>query len=188
MAGKSKKLAMILKERERIFPNTENAAKSLNKDANTMRQRMTNRQRNFARDVCSGMNLSEAYRNHYDVSNSKPETVWHNACTLAANPKVKKRIREIYAEMDTERSNEDALLTAYVLKSLVKEADGAKNDGARIRALELIGKTVNMFIETKETDTKEDRSSETIKQDIEKRLNKLNLLRVIGSDDEISDG
>jgi len=184
MAGKSKKLDMILAERERIFPNTENHAKSLNKDANTMRQRITNRQRDFARDVCSGMSLTQAYRNHYDCTNSKRETVWSNACTLAANPKVKKRIREIYAEIDASRSNTEALLNAYVLKSLHKEAEQATNDGARIRALELLGKTINMFAEKAKEDAPDDRSSEMIKRDIEQRLNKLNLLQVIGTSDD----
>jgi len=62
----------------------------------------------------------------------------------------------------------------YVLKRLTEEADQADNASSRIRALELLGKTVSMFSDKVEMETKQaDRSTEEIEQDLKDKLQKL---------------
>ena len=45
---------------------------------------------------CGG-NQSEAYRQAYDCSNSKPETVWVNSCKLFSDANVMQRVVELQA-------------------------------------------------------------------------------------------
>ena len=45
---------------------------------------------------CGG-NQSEAYRQAYDCSNSKPETVWVNSCKLFSDANVMQRVIELQA-------------------------------------------------------------------------------------------
>ena len=62
----------------------------------------------------------------------------------------------------------------FVFKKLIEEVEQCKNPSSRIRALELLGKTVSMFSNKVETKTKKnDRTSEEIIKDLKFKLNKL---------------
>ena len=50
---------------------------------------LTVQQRGFVMSVLDGMNYSDAYRQNYDTSNMKKETVWALASRLASNDKVR---------------------------------------------------------------------------------------------------
>ncbi len=57
-----------------------------------------------------------------------------------ANPKIVERVAEIRAARDRVTSLDGVALKAFVIERLKIEAEEAKQDGARVRALELIGK------------------------------------------------
>ena len=60
------------------------------------------------------------------------------------------------------------------MKRLTEEAEQADNASSRIRALELLGKTVSMFSDKVEMETKQsDRTSEEIAEDLKVKLQKL---------------
>jgi len=62
----------------------------------------------------------------------------------------------------------------FVLKQLTDEATNQDNsDGARVRALELLGKSVALFTDKVETEDKTERDPDTIKAELEARLNRL---------------
>ncbi len=98
---------------------------------------LTEKEEAFTRFVGQqGLNQSEAYRRSYDAENSKPETINEEACRLAALPHISARI-------DVLRTRRLAVADAdadYVLAGLKKQAEGAKEASAQIRALELLGK------------------------------------------------
>jgi hypothetical protein len=56
----------------------------------------------------------------------------------------------------------------YVLDRLYKESQEATNDSARIRSLELLGKSVSMFSDVVET--KKERTPEEIEREIEEKI------------------
>jgi hypothetical protein len=61
----------------------------------------------------------------------------------------------------------------WVLKSLQEEAVSADNASSRIRALELVGKTIGMFTDrVEQTDTTERTASE-IERDLRAKLDRL---------------
>ncbi len=59
----------------------------------------------------------------------------------------------------------------YVIEQLYKESRESDSDSARIRALELLGKSVAMFTDV--TEQKETRDSIDIEQDIEEKISRL---------------
>ena len=61
----------------------------------------------------------------------------------------------------------------YVLKRLASEAESAETDGSRVRALELLGKTVGMFTDRVEVEQDESKSAAELERDLEKRLRDL---------------
>jgi F0F1-type ATP synthase beta subunit len=138
---------------------------------------LTIKQRAFADAIIKGKlgSFKEVYADVYDVTLTKqgkiPKWVEVEASRLMANPKVALSIqqglqrREVNAVASTTRTR------SYVLEQLMKESKEAESDSSRIRALELLGKTVNLFSDTLEI--KESRGTHDIEQDIESRIEAL---------------
>ena len=138
---------------------------------------LTIKQRAFADAIIKGKlgSFKEVYADVYDVTLTKqgkiPKWVEVEASRLMANPKVSLSIqqglqrREVNAVASTSRTR------SYVLEQLMKESKKAKSDSSRVRALELLGKTVNLFSDTLEI--KESRGTHDIEQDIESRIEAL---------------
>jgi F0F1-type ATP synthase beta subunit len=138
---------------------------------------LTIKQRAFADAIIKGKlgSFKEVYADVYDVTLTKqgkiPKWVEVEASRLMANPKVALSIqqglqrREVNAVASTTRTR------SYVLEQLMRESKEAESDSSRIRALELLGKTVNLFSDTLEI--KESRGTHDIEQDIESRIEAL---------------
>ena len=71
---------------------------------------------------------------------------------LFRNPKVKKRINELIEE----RNNEILVDKLWEIKKLKTMAESANSDMAQIKAIELLGKTMNIFSETHVYENRED--------------------------------
>ena len=78
--------------------------------------------------------------------------------------------------MEADRRTIERRREEWVLKRLSEEADLADNASSRIRALELVGKTVGMFTDRIEQAETTDRTSAEIEKDLKARL-----ARLIGS-------
>ena len=136
-------------------------------------QSLTGKQEAFAKLVASGSMLSDAYRECYSADNMKSSTLWSEACRLAQNPKVSARIKDIQADMEADRRTIERRREEWVLKRLSEEADQADNASSRIRALELVGKTVGMFTDRIEQAETADRSASEIEKELRQRLDRL---------------
>lgn len=65
-----------------------------------MDDELTPKQEHFAQIYVETSNASEAYRQAYDVGeNTKPESVWQEACRTLADPKVTSRVGELQKTM-----------------------------------------------------------------------------------------
>ena len=135
--------------------------------------KLTAKQEAFAMQVAKGAMLSEAYRDCYAADSMRDSTIWSEACKLAQNPKVATRIKAIQADMEASQRTRDQRLREHVLKRLMEEADNAETDGARVRSLELLGKTVSMFTDRIEQADDAERSASDIEADLRKRLDRL---------------
>ncbi len=131
---------------------------------------LTAKQEGFAQAVAHGANLSDAYRENYDADGMAPNTIWNSACKLNKNPKVSARVREIQAELEEDHKAREARLAEFVLKQLQSEAMEANTDGARVRALELIGKHVGLFTDKLEVEEKSAKTSSEIEKELERKL------------------
>ena len=134
---------------------------------------LTGKQEAFAKLVAGGAVLSDAYRDCYSADSMKDSTVWSEACRLAQNPKVSARIKDIQAENEADHRTRLARREEWVLKSLQEEAVSADNASSRIRALELVGKTVGMFTDRVEQADTTERSASDIERDLRAKLDRL---------------
>ena len=138
---------------------------------------LTIKQRSFINEIVKGKIGSHkaAYAKAYDVTLNKdgsiPKWVEVEASKLLAIPKI-----SLCLQRSLERKEHNVTASAlrtknYVLERLLKESQQADSDSSRIRALELLGKTVAMFSDVVEE--RKGRDMSEIEQDIETKLEQL---------------
>jgi len=135
---------------------------------------LTEKQETFCMSVFSGMSFSDAYRLAYDASNMSAACIHTEACLLVQNHKVSQRLEVLNADRVKQQRMLSLSRSDFVLKQLTDEATNQDNsDGARVRALELLGKSVALFTDKVETEDKTERDPDAIKAELEARLNRL---------------
>jgi len=149
----------------------------MDKKLKVVKGSLTAKQRAFVKELSSGKptTLKQAYANAYDVTLNKdgsiPVWVEREASLLAASPKIAQSLKRA-SEREELAVTASALRTkSYVLERLLAESQSAESDASRVRALELLGKSVALF-----SDVIEDRSARDaadIEKDIEDRLSRL---------------
>lgn len=119
-----------------------------------------------------GMNYAEAYRQAYELSETiKPTTIYGDATRTAHLPNVMARINELLEMKDRENSVRALTRAARVIDTLEKIMDHGKTDASRIKAAELLGKTVGAFREERGNDDS-GRSLEELEDRLERMLSK----------------
>ena len=139
-------------------------------------QKITAKQYEFARLVAEEhLTTSDAYRKAYRPTIFvKNKSIHEMACRVTTNIKVQSMIRSIQHERAEENRTRAIRREEYVLKKLTEEVEYSDKASSRIRALELLGKTVSMFSDKVELDTiKYERTSEEITEDLKLKLQKL---------------
>ena len=138
------------------------------------RSGLTDKQRLFAHTLANGKHsISDAYRECYSAGNMTGATVRVEASRLAANPHVSLMVERLRGEMAVaERamalSDRDRVLEK--LRTWMDHADAT--DGNKLRAAELLGKSVGLFKDvTISTDS--ERSSNEVAAEIERKLENL---------------
>ena len=139
-------------------------------------QGLTEKQEAFAMAIFEGANFSEAYRLAYDAQNMSAAAVHTEACLLAQNPKVSQRLDQLFRDREQQRRMQSLSRSDLVLKQLTDLALSPDvQDGARVRALELLGKSVALFTDRVETEDKTDRTADEIERDLTEKLRRLGL-------------
>ena len=138
-------------------------------------EQLTNKQTKFANLVAEeGMSNTQAYVIAYNPSkNAKQKSIHEMACRVFANVKVQSRIKAIQCQIEQEKHMRALRREEYVLNRLTLEAEFADNASSRIRALELLGKTVNMFNDKQEPKKEMPKASEEVKEELMIKLQKL---------------
>ena len=130
---------------------------------------LTRKQRKFAENVVSGMNLSDAYRDAYDSDSMTNATIQREACRLMTNPNVSTCVEALAAER--KRKGEavtvsDRDMLVRLLRSWSTGEESATN--SQLRAAELLGKACGLYRDVVE-DHRE-RPAQVIAAELEAKL------------------
>ena len=139
-------------------------------------QPITAKQLEFARCIAEeNMTSSQAYREAYKPSATATDKSIHEmACRVLANIKVQSRIKAIQRRMNEDKLTRAIRREEYVLKKLTEEVEQGDQASNRIKALSLLGQSVNMFGNKLEVETKQaDKTSEEITEELKDKLSKL---------------
>jgi len=101
-------------------------------------------------------------------------TVNNEACKLAQNPKVSARVDRLFRDKEVEQRMQRLSRSERVISKL--EEIGLRSgepDGTQVRALELLGKSMGMWIDKVETEDKTQRTADEIERDLMERLKAL---------------
>ena len=146
----------FMERQKRTIPRKPSAANNgsggaIRRTGKNKRTGLTQKQEAFCQGVIEGLTITDAYRNAYDVrEGAKGRSHNTSAARLYANPSIQRRINELEAERDEQRRMQSRTMQARVVERLEKEAGDKSNPPAvRVRALELLGKTVGAFADVK---------------------------------------
>jgi hypothetical protein len=132
-----------------VVPINKPARDVLGRD--TSRHKLTSQQQGFVNSILAGANQSDAYRANYDTSRMSDKSVWELSSRLFANVKVGSRIEQGRRAQERVAVHSGASLRSHIERELFELSTKADTDAARLRALELLGKTekVGIFLERK---------------------------------------
>ncbi len=138
---------------------------------------LTIKQRAFVREIVKGKlgNQIDCYMQVYDVARTKtggvPKHAHVDCSKLMANPKISLAVRRGLERKEESTVASSIRTRSYVLEQLMRESKESESDSARIRSLELLGKTCGLFSDTLEI--KESRTSDDIESEIEQKIEAL---------------
>ena len=128
---------------------------------------MTPRMRLFAKLVIDGQSPKESYRQAYGCAQSGEATISANAYQLLKDQRIQALIAS--ASQAENLVSDPVALRSHIVRQLLNHADTMKAESSRIRALELLGKSIGMF--TDKVETKVERvDTEQLKAQLEKHL------------------
>ena len=130
----------------------------------------------FANCLIRGATLKVAYREAYPNSKANDACVMSNASKLAKDIRIKRLVNDGVEETIEHLSEDVAGTKRYVLKQLLAHSKEAKQEGTKLKALELLGKSVGLFIDKTQTEVKQSTPDE-LKRELATHLKLLNNVR-----------
>ena len=110
---------------------------------------LSNKQERFINlHVIDGLNPSEAYRKAYDTNPINQSSIHEQASKLMSNSKVSTRIQELKDSVTDRLASEVVWDRSRIISELAINVEASRNVNqfaASSRAIELIGKAVNVF-------------------------------------------
>lgn len=102
----------------------------------------------FCQGVIQGKSLRQAYRDAYANDTGSDASISASANKLMKDPRIKRVLEEAWEETAEHLSEDLAASKRYVLKGLLALSKKAKQEGTKLKALELMGKAAGLFTPT----------------------------------------
>jgi hypothetical protein len=106
---------------------------------------LTSQQVLFCQGVIEGKSKRQAYRDAYPNAKGSDATVSACAHRLAKDPRIQRMIQAGWEETTEALADDVASTKRYVMRSLVALSKGGKQEGSRLKALELLGRASGMW-------------------------------------------
>ena len=110
------------------------------------------RQALFCQRVILGDSLRTAYRSSYGNDTGSDASISASANKLMKDPRIKVILEEAWEETAEHLSEDLSASKRYVLKGLLALSKNAKQEGTKLKALELMGKASGLFAPTEVQD------------------------------------
>jgi hypothetical protein len=120
-------------------------------DTHTRFRPLTTAQQAFAQGLIEGKTMRQAYRDAYPNAKGSDTSISQQANVLAKHPRVAKMLEDAWGQTVEALVMDGTATKRYVMAQLIAHSRTAKQEGTKLKALELLGKTVGLFIDKAET-------------------------------------
>ena len=132
---------------------------------------LTDKQEAFCQAIMAGATFADGYRAAYCADGMVPNSIWNAASRLAADAKVRGRLEQLAEQKEAERRILALSRADWVIEKITQQVmDPATPPAVKIRALELLGKTIGLFTDRVETTDVTERSADELEAQIRARL------------------
>ena len=129
---------------------------------------LTSKQFAFARGLIEGKTQEQAYRDAYPDAQANAQAIKASAWKLAQDQRIQKMLQEHWGETAEAMVDDEAATKRFVMKTLLHYAKAGKQEGTRLKALEMMGKTIGMFAPQAKADDPEELSAEQLMRELSK--------------------
>jgi hypothetical protein len=114
----------------------------------SIRQRpLTSKQLAFVRAIVEGKSQRAAYRSAYPDDRSADHSVSAAAAKLMKHPVISQMLEEAWSETVELLADDAAATKRYVMRQLLAMSKTAKQEGSRLKALEMMARSAGLFRE-----------------------------------------
>jgi len=108
-------------------------------------QPLTPSQMEFTKGCIIGKTMRQAYRDAYPNAKGSDQVITSSAYRLSRDPRIQKALQDAWGETIEVLAEDTAATKRYVMKELLALTKGGKQEGSRLKALELMGRAAGMF-------------------------------------------
>lgn len=119
----------------------------------------------FAQGLIQGKTYRQAYRDAYPNQTGTDHSITTAAYRLSRDPRIAAMVQDALEETAEHLAEDRAATQRYVLKQLVAHSKTAKQEGTKLKALELLGKSAGLFIQG-EADKDAPMTAEELKREL----------------------
>jgi hypothetical protein len=141
-------------------------------------KRITSSMRLFAKYLLEGMTRIDAYTKAYSPRTSSRSTITANASKLFHDKRISDLMQSVETETNARIVDDQVAVRRYVMEQLHQHSIDAKTVGDKLRALEMLGRSVALFTDKVETKT-EAINADQLKKDLRNHLVLLDNVRPI---------
>ena len=114
-------------------------------DAYSRPKPLTAPQMEFTKGMIIGKTMRQAYRDAYPNAKGSDQVITSSAYRLSRDERIQKTLQEAWGETVEVLAEDVSATKRYVLKELLALSKGGKQEGSRLKALELMGRAAGMF-------------------------------------------
>ena len=141
-------------------------------------KRITSSMRLFAKYLLEGMSRIDAYTAAYAPRTSSRSTITANASKLFHDKRISDLMQAVETQTTARIVDDQVAVRRYVMEQLHQHSIDAKTTGDKLRALEMLGRSVALFTDKVETKT-EAINADQLKKDLRNHLVLLDNVRPI---------
>lgn len=138
-------------------------------DEVTESKKTTAKMKLFASAVMEGLSPAEAYRKAYDCSNSTNATVIANANRLLNDSRITLLLQPVFEAKREMVINDELATRRFIMQELFEHAKNTEKVSDKLRALEMMGKSIGMFTDTGDRD-ENDLDVEKLKKELKAKM------------------
>jgi hypothetical protein len=138
-------------------------------DAYARPKPLTAPQMEFTKGMIIGKTMRQAYRDAYPNAKGNDQVITSSAYRLSKDERIQKALQEAWGETVEVLAEDVSATKRYVLKELLALTKGGKQEGSRLKALELMGRAAGMF-QPQVAETTEKVSAEQLRKELSGHL------------------